>query len=242
MSSLLFPLTDLLVDEKLPKLRRRRKPIEFSYHKWAHLGVPMLISAGDDTKLFAYSARDFTEFSPHDICPAPQRASLQLVPSTTVDGAPMILAQYSGWLDVMLVKIGHTRTLPVGKSTSTQLLARVKSKESRKIISSTVSSSGLLYAYSDHVKPSLFELRKHKDGKSKWSVNKLQLPRGLQCAHCMVFSVDSSCLMLAGQDKKIYVSSNLYQINLDLVSHIVVDMESQISKQNFKTKFVLLNY
>ncbi|KAH7663100.1 WD40-repeat-containing domain-containing protein [Dioscorea alata] len=66
-------------DEKLTKVRRREKPISFSYHKWAHLGVPMLISAGDDTKLFAYSAREFTQFSPHDICPAPQRPSIQLV-------------------------------------------------------------------------------------------------------------------------------------------------------------------
>ncbi|KAJ0970073.1 hypothetical protein J5N97_022950 [Dioscorea zingiberensis] len=42
---------DQLPDEKLTKVRRREKPVSFSYHKWAHLGVPMLISAGDDTKL-----------------------------------------------------------------------------------------------------------------------------------------------------------------------------------------------
>ncbi|KAJ6799663.1 U3 small nucleolar RNA-associated protein 4-like protein [Iris pallida] len=196
---------DTLPDEKLPKLRCRQRPLAFTYHKWARLGVPMLISAGDDAKLFAYSAQEFTQFSPHDICPAPQRASLQLVASTIVDGASMILAQYSGWLDVMLVKLGHHKALnsPIAKSTTTQLLARIKSKASRKIISSTASSSGLLFAYSDHVRPCLFELLRHK--KSGWSVNKLQLPRGLQYAHCMIFSVDSSYLMLAGHDRKIYV-------------------------------------
>ncbi|KAJ6851691.1 U3 small nucleolar RNA-associated protein 4-like protein [Iris pallida] len=198
---------DSLPDEKVPKLRHRKKPIAFSYHKWAHLGVPMLISAGDDTKLFAYSARDFTQFSPHDICPAPQRASLQLVPSNSEVGASIILTQYSGWLDVMLVKLGHhkAQNSPLGKTATTQLLARIKSKESRKIISSTVSASGLLFAYSDHVKPCLFELKKHKGGKSGWSVNKLQLPQGLQYAHFMIFSVDSSCLMLSGHDRKIYI-------------------------------------
>ncbi|KAH7663101.1 U3 small nucleolar RNA-associated protein 4 [Dioscorea alata] len=194
-------------DEKLTKVRRREKPISFSYHKWAHLGVPMLISAGDDTKLFAYSAREFTQFSPHDICPAPQRPSIQLVHNTAIDGAPMILVQSSDCLDVMPVKVGNNATLsmPSRQHATTQLLARVKSKRSRKIICSCISRTGMLFAYSDHVKPNLFELKKPKAGKTGFSVNKLELPRGLPFAHCMVFSADSSCLMLAGHDRKVYV-------------------------------------
>ncbi|XXG56848.1 hypothetical protein AAC387_Pa03g4158 [Persea americana] len=69
---------DPLPSEKATRIRSREKPSTFSYHKWAHLGVPMLISAGDDTKLFAYSAKEFTKFAPHDICPAPQRVPIQL--------------------------------------------------------------------------------------------------------------------------------------------------------------------
>ncbi|KAJ8638270.1 hypothetical protein MRB53_012537 [Persea americana] len=69
---------DPLPSEKVTRIRSREKPSTFSYHKWAHLGVPMLISAGDDTKLFAYSAKEFTKFAPHDICPAPQRVPIQL--------------------------------------------------------------------------------------------------------------------------------------------------------------------
>ena len=78
----MFLLTDASPDEKSKRPRGKEKPLEFSYHKWAHLGVPMLISAADDTKLFAYSVKEFTKFSPHDICPAPQRVQIQLVQDT----------------------------------------------------------------------------------------------------------------------------------------------------------------
>ncbi|KAK9162735.1 hypothetical protein Syun_003637 [Stephania yunnanensis] len=39
---------------------------------------PCLFQIGDDTKLFAYSAQEFTKFAPRDICPAPQRLPIQL--------------------------------------------------------------------------------------------------------------------------------------------------------------------
>lgn len=178
----------------------------------------MLISGGDDTKLFAYSAKEFTQFEPHDICPAPQRVSMQLVHNTVIDGASLILAQYPEWLDVVFVRLNHTSpTVPLRRSTTTQLLVRVKTKGSRKIICSSISSSGM-FAYSDYVKPCLFELKRNKGGKIGWSVNKLKLPHGLQFAHSMVFSVDSSLLMLAGHDRKIYVS---FQICLYLTSGIL---------------------
>ena len=124
---------------------------------------------------------------------------MQLIHNNAIDGALMMLAQYSGHLDVVLVSLNH-RESPAMRS-----LCHIKARESRKIISSAISSSGMLIAYSDHVKPFLFELRR-KGGNNGWSLNKLQLPRGLPCAHCMIFSVDSSHLMLAGHDRKIYVS------------------------------------
>ncbi|XP_074588267.1 WD repeat-containing protein PCN-like [Curcuma longa] len=189
---------DISSEEKIVKARRQEKPVEFSYHKWAHLGVPMLISGGDDAKLIAYSAREFTQFSPHDICPAPQRPLIKLVNDTVSDGDSMMLVQSSGWIDVLQVKL-------IGKKVVTQLLARVKSKGSSKIICSAISSSGMLFAYSDQKKPCLFELKKAEVGKSKWIINKIQLPKRLPYAHSMIFSADSSYLMLAGHDRKIYV-------------------------------------
>ncbi|KDP35722.1 hypothetical protein JCGZ_10494 [Jatropha curcas] len=200
---------DPLPDEKAKRIRSRKKPLDFSYHKWAHQGVPMLISAGDDTKLFAYSAKEFTKFSPHDICPAPQRVPVQLVLNTVFNQISLLLVQSSHWLDILYV---HTKggTMPdtsPGPSrghANTNLLARIKTKASRKILCSAICNSGRLFAYSDHVKPNLFELKKHS-GKTAWTVNKKQLPQKLPYAHSMVFSPDSSQLMIAGHDRKIYV-------------------------------------
>ncbi|XP_052190452.1 WD repeat-containing protein PCN-like [Diospyros lotus] len=197
---------DLLPEEKGKRARGVEKPIAFSYHKWAHLGVPMLISAGDDTKLFAYSAKEFTKFSPHDICPAPQRAPIQLVVNTTFDQMPLVLVQASHWLDILSVRVkGGAVPGTSGGLATTDLLARVKSKASRKIICSTISTSGLLFAYSDHVKPSLFELKRSEVGKRALTVNKRQLPLGLPFAHSLIFSYDSSRLIIAGNDRRIYV-------------------------------------
>ncbi|CAD5327246.1 unnamed protein product [Arabidopsis thaliana] len=39
-----FP-DDILPDKASRKHRKKGKPVDFTYHKWAHLGVPMLISA-----------------------------------------------------------------------------------------------------------------------------------------------------------------------------------------------------
>ena len=201
-------LTDPLPSEKVTRIRSREKPSTFSYHKWAHLGVPMLLSAGDDTKLFAYSAKEFTKFAPHDICPAPQRVPIQLVRNSAIDGASVILFQYPSSLDILPVQLKRDLASGISRTATTRLLARVKTKASRTIICSTISSSGLLFGYSDHVRPSLFELR-HGIGKSGWLVHKRQLPHKLPYSHCMIFSVDSSRLMVAGHDRKIYVSSSI---------------------------------
>ncbi|XAR61976.1 hypothetical protein NMG60_11016539 [Bertholletia excelsa] len=200
----------VLPDEKVKKVRCREKPIDFSYHKWAHLGVPMLISAGYDTKLFAYSAQEFTKFSPHDICPAPQRVPSHLVLNTAFDQKPLLLVQASNWLDIFCIRVktGAVPGMgsgPFGGLATMDLLARVKSKAARKIICSTFSTSGLLFAYSDHVKPNLFELKRCEDGKNAWTVNKRHLPSNLPFAHSMVFSFDSSRLIIAGHDRRIYV-------------------------------------
>lgn len=198
----------MLPDEKVKRVRKYEKPVESSYCKWAHLGVPMLISAGDDTKLFAYSIMEFTKFAPHDICPAPQRVPMQLVVNTVIDGASVLLVQYSSVLDVLRVhvKSGANPNKVSGRNTNTQLLVRLKSKASRKIICSTISSTGMLLAYSDHVKPTLFELKSSKDKKGACAINRMPLPQKLPYAHSMVFSTDSSRLMIAGHDRKIYVS------------------------------------
>ncbi|XP_047325495.1 WD repeat-containing protein PCN-like [Impatiens glandulifera] len=198
---------DVLPDINPKRIRTKKKPIDFSYRKWAHLGVPMLISGGDDTKLFAYSAKEFTKFSPHDVCPAPQRSPIQVVFSDAE--TPLLLVQASTWLDIICVRTKSNSIFngigTVGGAATTELLARVKSKASRKIVSSSISPSGSFIAFSDNVRPGLFQLEKGRFGKSVWNVQKKKLPSNLPSAHSMAFSFDSSRLMIAGHDRLIYV-------------------------------------
>jgi U3 small nucleolar RNA-associated protein 4 len=202
---LFFYSLDDLPEEKVVKIRRREKT-EFTYHKWAHLGAPMLISGGDDTKLFAYSAKEFTQFAPHNFCPAPQRPLINLSRDSTVNGDSVMLVQSANWLDVLLVTVPNRLTPSTSSRGDATIrhLAHLKSKGSRKIISSAASTNGTLLAYSDSARPCLFAL-KHKGGK-KYSLDKLDLPKRSPCSHSMMFTVDSSNLILAGRDGKIYVS------------------------------------
>ncbi|GAB4836763.1 hypothetical protein Ancab_001675 [Ancistrocladus abbreviatus] len=96
---------ETLLDDKVKRARRKEKPLDFSYHKWAHLGVPMLLSAGDDTKIFAYSDKEFTKFSPHDICPAPQRVQVQLVLNSIFSQTPLLLIQASYWIEICSLQL-----------------------------------------------------------------------------------------------------------------------------------------
>lgn len=196
-----FP-TDMLPEDKVKRARGRVKPLDYSYNKWAHMGIPMLISAGDDTKLFAYSANEFTKFAPHDICPAPQRPPIQLVCSTINKFTYVLLVQASHWLDIFTV---HAKS---GGVSTTDMVARVKSKGLRKIICSSISPSARFFAYSDNVKPCLFELKKKGNEKSVWSISKRKLPSSLPFAHSMIFASDSSRLMISGHDRMIYVSNH----------------------------------
>ncbi|EOY03190.1 hypothetical protein QUC31_017814 [Theobroma cacao] len=191
--------------KKVKRIRRReKKPLDFSYSKWAHFGVPMLVSAGDDAKLFAYSAKEFTKFSPHDVCPAPQRVPVQLVVNTSFNQTSFLLVQASYWLDILCVRVPDVGSGPYGGLVTTNLVARVKSKACRKIICSAMSNSGDLFGYSDHIRPSLFVLSR-QDGQSTWTISKRQLPQKLPSAHSMIFTSDGLRLLIAGHDRRIYV-------------------------------------
>ncbi|GAA0151247.1 hypothetical protein LIER_10006 [Lithospermum erythrorhizon] len=193
--------------------KKEMRTEKLSYHKWAQLGVPMLVSGGDDAKLYAYSAREFTKFAPHDICPAPQRIPIQLELNTVFkqnnrvfDKTPLLLIQNSRQLDICTVHIKNASVSENGiVGPATDLVALAKCRSCRKIICSTISSSGMFFAYSDQVKPKLFELKRSKAGKTEWTIGKQRLPVELPFAHSMIFSSDSSRLMIAGQDRMIYI-------------------------------------
>ncbi|XP_018476628.1 WD repeat-containing protein PCN isoform X2 [Raphanus sativus] len=204
-----FP-DDMLPDKSgARKHRKKGKPVDFTYHKWAHMGVPMLISAGDDAKLFAYSVQDFTKFSPHDICPAPQRVPMQMVHKSVFNQTSLLLVQGISDLDILRLNVSTDSS---GRA-STKPLVRVKSRDSRKIICSAISNTGSLFGYSDQIGLSLFELKKNEIAKSPWSVSRRRLPT-LPFAHSMIFSSDCSRLILAGHDRRIYA---IDVSNLELV-------------------------
>lgn len=160
----------------------------------------MLISAGDDAKLFAYSIQEFTKFSPHDICPAPQRVPMQMVHNSMFNKTSLLLVQGISTLDILRLNISSDSS---GRA-STKSLVRVKSRDARKIICSAISNTGSLFAYSDQIGPSLFELKKNEFTKCPWSVSRRRLPE-LPFAHSMIFSSDCSRLIIAGHDRRIYV-------------------------------------
>ncbi|XVE84287.1 hypothetical protein DITRI_Ditri17bG0000800 [Diplodiscus trichospermus] len=191
--------------KKVKRIRRTgKKPLDFSYGKWALFGVPMLVSAGDDAKLFAYSAKEFTRFSPHDICPAPQRVPIQLIANTSFYQTSFLLVQASHWLDVLSVRVPDVGSGSYGGRVTTNLVARIKSKACRKIICSAMANSGELFGYSDCIKCSLFALSRQA-GQSKWTISKRQLPRELPSAHSMAFTSDGLRLLIAGHDRRIYI-------------------------------------
>ncbi|XP_012478415.1 WD repeat-containing protein PCN isoform X1 [Gossypium raimondii] len=197
-----------LQDEKERKVKKIRfkgkKLLDFSYSKLARFRVPMLVSAGDDAKLFAYSAKEFTRFSPHDVCPAPQRVPVQLVVNTRFSQTSFLLVQASSWLDVLCVRVPDVGSGPYGGLATTNLVARVKSKLSRKIVCSAMSNSGELLGYSDQIRPSLFALSRQA-GESTWTISKRQLPQDLPSAHSMAFTCDGVRLLIAGHDRRIYI-------------------------------------
>ncbi|GAB2228268.1 hypothetical protein Droror1_Dr00010098 [Drosera rotundifolia] len=198
---------ELPPQKKGKKYRKAAKPMDSSYLKWAHLGVPMLLSAGDDTKIFAYSAMQFTEFSPHDICPAPQRMPGQLVLNSALNVAPLLLVQGPYRIDIFALSLKNV-VFEKGSGKSgilapTKPLAQFPNK--KKIVCSTISPSGLFLSYSTNVKLSLVELQISQSSKGQGSVVRRKLPSRIPCAHSMVFTPDSSRLIISGQDRFIYV-------------------------------------
>ncbi|PWA47601.1 sucrose synthase [Artemisia annua] len=104
------------------------------------------------------------------------------------------------WLDVFTVHVKQG-----GGVSTTDMVARVKSRGLRNIICSSISPSGRFFAYSDNEKPCLFELKSNGTGKSVWSISKRKLPSSIPFAHSMIFTSDSSRLMISGHDRMIYV-------------------------------------
>lgn len=277
----------VISDQAEGKKRRVKSTTPSDYRKWAKEQTAMLISGGNDTKLFTYSANGFLSFYPHDVCPAPERPYIQLAHQAAIEGGSLMMAQHSTRVDIwkiftqdsanlhsgngnlhgngysvlgkrkwiggsdhetQLEKVssnGHVSAggpfraskalipqngppgsnwsghSPVqgyrhgedpGRSQGTPpaLLASIKCKSAEHISSSSISGNGRLVAFSDCQRPRLYELEQpveKVDGTERkmFKIKRRKLPAVLQSVHCMVFTADSTRLLLAGSQGIIWV-------------------------------------
>jgi U3 small nucleolar RNA-associated protein 4 len=98
-----------------------------------------------------------------------------------------------------------------GKSPGTPpaLLATIKINSSEHIVCSAISGDGCLVAFSDSQRPRLYELEPKIASmggeRGSFHIRRKKLPAVIQAAHCMVFSADSSRLLIAGPRGLIWV-------------------------------------
>lgn len=81
------------------------KPFKFGsdYQKWAVAGTPMLISGGNDAKLFTFPANSFLNFHPYDICTAPEHPYIQAVHPASSSGVVLFISQHANHVDLWRV-------------------------------------------------------------------------------------------------------------------------------------------
>ncbi|KAG0557990.1 hypothetical protein KC19_11G171000 [Ceratodon purpureus] len=264
---------------KRTKFKSRRGPND--HRKWARQQTAMLISGGNDAKLFTYPANGFLSFHPHDVCPSPERPFIQLAKQSALDGGTLLMAQHSNRVDIWKIHSngsttsqsgngsnsvnghsvlgkrkwggdsdddslepnsnghsiggsgsnaivihsnGHVPTQNgqgkmhverpgkrMGKSPGTPpaLLATIKINSSEHIVCSAISGDGHLVAFADSQRPRLYELEPKMASmggeRGSFHIRRKKLPAVVQAAHCMVFSADSSRLLVAGPQGLIWV-------------------------------------
>ncbi|MCO5547308.1 hypothetical protein L7F22_000756 [Adiantum nelumboides] len=94
-----------------PKLERKRKKLKRSWieQDQAKVGqagvVSMLVSGGNDAKLFTYPANAFLAFHPHDICFAPQRTPVTLALGSKFQSGLIMMAQHEHQVELWKITI-----------------------------------------------------------------------------------------------------------------------------------------
>ncbi|XP_024356552.1 WD repeat-containing protein PCN isoform X2 [Physcomitrium patens] len=93
---------DKSMKEKTKRRRTKENPNSGpnDHRKWARAQTAMLISGGNDAKLFTYPANGFLSFYPHDVCPCPERPFIQLVQQSAINGDILLMAQHPNRVDI----------------------------------------------------------------------------------------------------------------------------------------------
>lgn len=86
-------------------------------------------------------------------------------------------------------------------------MATIKINSIEHIACSAISGDGRLVAFADSQRPRLYEvdLKMGEGERELGHIKRRKLPAVLQAAHCMVFSADSSRLLVAGPQGLIWV-------------------------------------
>lgn len=107
-------LIDMSVQRKQQRKWRKKtqNSVPTDYRRWAQSHTAMLISGGNDAKLFTYPANSFLSFHPHDVCPAPERPYIQLAQSG-IQGGIMMMTQHCSWVDVWKVYTTDSTAMPM---------------------------------------------------------------------------------------------------------------------------------
>ncbi|CAK9875951.1 unnamed protein product [Sphagnum jensenii] len=231
-----FPIIneDLPVQKRRKQLQKSKLSPQTDYRKWALSQTAMLISGGNDAKLFAYPANSFLLFYPHDISPAPERPFFQLAHQSAVRSGTLMMAQHPTWVDVWNIDTYAPAPNMHHQSNAQplKLLARIKCKLSGHITCSAISGNGCLVAVSDCQRPRLYQLEHDftnncVSGGKMMQICKKKLPPVLRATHCMIFSADSGRLLLAGPKLSVSVVDTK---SLELVHTFQVPSETLQSK------------
>ncbi|CAK9225547.1 unnamed protein product [Sphagnum troendelagicum] len=231
-----FPIIneDLPVQKRRKQLQKSKLSPQTDYRKWALSQTAMLISGGNDAKLFAYPANSFLLFYPHDISPAPERPFFQLARQSAVQSGTLMMAQHPTWVDVWNIDTYEPAPNMHHQSNAQplKLLARIKCKLSGHITCSAISGNGCLVAVSDCQRPRLYQLEHDftnncVSGGKMMQICKKKLPPVLRATHCMIFSADSGRLLLAGPKLSVSVVDTK---SLELVHTFQVPSETVQSK------------
>lgn len=109
---------------KSKSLRRERKKVKKSWMEQGQStsdqsgGIPMLVSGGNDAKLFTYPANAFLAFHPHDVCSAPQRTPVLLALSSKLQKGIIMMAQHEHQVEVWKVNINSSASGQIASSAS----------------------------------------------------------------------------------------------------------------------------
>ncbi|KAI5056426.1 hypothetical protein GOP47_0028244 [Adiantum capillus-veneris] len=106
---------DLDNKSKLVKERKKLKRswVEQDQAKSGQSGViSMLVSGGNDAKLFTYPANAFLAFHPHDVCFAPQRTPITLALGSKSQSGLIMMAQHEHQVELWKITINSVSRQP----------------------------------------------------------------------------------------------------------------------------------